>query len=203
MATIPNKQKLISSLYKGIDGFSCEETDGRRLRHQGLVYGELTPQSVLQMLKYLKLTESDVFYDFGSGVGKVVLQVAASVPVKKCIGIELVHSRYEASQKVLKDAKAQGVLLAGQTSFRHENFFDSDAKGATVIYVASTCFNERMMQSLATKVSGLSRPVTLITLQDFSRNHRGLEHVDTIPLQATWSKDVHGHIYRSVPKKDR
>lgn len=203
MATIPNKQRLISTLYKGIDGFSCEEPDGRRLRHKGLVYGELTPSGVQQMLKYLKLTESDVFYDFGSGVGKVVLQVAATVPVKKCVGIEIVRSRYEASQKVLKEAKAQGVLLAGQTTFRHENLFDSDAKGATVVYVASTCFNDRMMQSLALKISSSSRPVTLITLQNFFRKHRGLDFVDTIDLQATWSDDVRGYVYRSVPKKDR
>jgi precorrin-6B methylase 2 len=203
LATIPNKQRLISTLYKGIDGFSCDEPDGRRLRHRGLVYGELTPLGVQQMLKYLKLAENDVFYDFGSGVGKLVLQVAATVPVKKCVGIEIVHSRYEAAQKVLKEAKAQGVLLAGQTTFRHENLFDSDAKGATVVYVASTCFNDRMMQTLATKISNSSRPVTLITLQNFSRKHRGLEFVDTINLQATWSDAVLGHVYRSTPKKDR
>lgn len=40
------------------------------------------------MLDTISVDPSDVFIDLGSGVGQVVLQVAASVQLKKCIGIE-------------------------------------------------------------------------------------------------------------------
>lgn len=42
------------------------------------------------MLKYIKKDFNDncLFIDLGSGVGQVVLQVAASTNVKRCIGIE-------------------------------------------------------------------------------------------------------------------
>ncbi len=173
------------------------------MRSRATVYGELTPRGVQRMLKFLKLTEKDVFYDLGSGVGKAVLQVAMTVPIKKCVGIEIVQSRFEASQQAKREAKAQGLLLAGQTAFRHESFFDSDLKGATVIYVASTCFNDRMMQLMANKVSNLSQPVTLISLQGFARNHRGLEFTGTLKLDASWSRDLIANVYRSTPKKSR
>jgi len=52
------------------------------------VYGETSFEFVAQMLETINVRENDVFIDLGSGVGQVVLQVAASVPLKKCIGIE-------------------------------------------------------------------------------------------------------------------
>jgi len=52
------------------------------------VYGETSFEFVSQMLESVNIDEEDVFIDLGSGVGQVVLQVAASVQLKKCIGIE-------------------------------------------------------------------------------------------------------------------
>lgn len=48
------------------------------------------------MIDEIKITADDVFVDLGSGVGQVVLQMAASTPVKICYGIEKadVPSRY-------------------------------------------------------------------------------------------------------------
>ena len=52
------------------------------------VYGETSFEFVSQMLDSVTINQNDVFIDLGSGVGQVVLQVAASVHLKKCIGIE-------------------------------------------------------------------------------------------------------------------
>ena len=40
------------------------------------------------MIARVKMTEDDIFIDLGSGVGQVVLQVAASTLCKKAWGIE-------------------------------------------------------------------------------------------------------------------
>ena len=40
------------------------------------------------MIEHVKLSEDDIFIDLGSGVGQVVLQIAASTPCKKAWGIE-------------------------------------------------------------------------------------------------------------------
>ncbi|KAI2810480.1 Histone-lysine N-methyltransferase, H3 lysine-79 specific [Blomia tropicalis] len=51
------------------------------------VYGETSYQFVQQMVNQFNFTENDVFIDLGSGVGQVVLHVAAASKCR-CIGIE-------------------------------------------------------------------------------------------------------------------
>ncbi|KAL7039033.1 hypothetical protein ACKWTF_009773 [Chironomus riparius] len=60
------------------------------------VYGETSFDFISQMVDEINITEDDVFIDLGSGVGQVVLQVAASTRAKYCVGIEKadVPSRY-------------------------------------------------------------------------------------------------------------
>lgn len=52
------------------------------------VYGETSFDFVAQMLNEVHLNEDDEFIDLGSGVGQVIMQVAALANVKCCYGIE-------------------------------------------------------------------------------------------------------------------
>lgn len=40
------------------------------------------------MIDLINITEEDIFIDLGSGVGQIVLQMAASTQCKTCWGIE-------------------------------------------------------------------------------------------------------------------
>lgn len=63
-------------LNKGYEPFSPE------------VYGETSFNFVQQMIDQIGFKDDDVFIDLGSGVGQVVLHVAAAAKCVKCIGIE-------------------------------------------------------------------------------------------------------------------
>ncbi|XP_076042508.1 DOT1 like histone lysine methyltransferase grappa [Oratosquilla oratoria] len=52
------------------------------------VYGETSFELICQMVDQIHITEDDTFIDLGSGVGQVVLQMAASSPCRRCVGIE-------------------------------------------------------------------------------------------------------------------
>lgn len=52
------------------------------------VYGETSPDLIDSILKYVNLTEDQTFIDLGSGVGNVVLHVAALSNCKYVYGIE-------------------------------------------------------------------------------------------------------------------
>lgn len=52
------------------------------------VYGETSFLFVQQMIDQIGFSDQDVFIDLGSGVGQVVLHVAAIGKCKRCIGIE-------------------------------------------------------------------------------------------------------------------
>ncbi|XP_073994483.1 DOT1 like histone lysine methyltransferase grappa isoform X2 [Rhodnius prolixus] len=52
------------------------------------VYGETSFDLVCQMIDQINITKDDIFVDLGSGVGQVVLQMAAATPCKICLGVE-------------------------------------------------------------------------------------------------------------------
>lgn len=52
------------------------------------VYGETSFEFIAQMISEVEITSNDQFIDLGSGVGQVVMQVAAMTDVKMCYGIE-------------------------------------------------------------------------------------------------------------------
>ncbi|GAB0100031.1 Histone-lysine N-methyltransferase, H3 lysine-79 specific [Sergentomyia squamirostris] len=60
------------------------------------VYGETSYDLVCQMIGQIDISPDDVFIDLGSGVGQVVLQMAAATHTKICLGIERAEfpSRY-------------------------------------------------------------------------------------------------------------
>ncbi|XP_034942950.1 histone-lysine N-methyltransferase, H3 lysine-79 specific isoform X2 [Chelonus insularis] len=66
------------------------------------VYGETSYELVCQMIDQIDVTEDDIFIDLGSGVGQVVLQMAASTFCKISVGVEKaeVPSRYAQSMEI-------------------------------------------------------------------------------------------------------
>ncbi|VDP91438.1 unnamed protein product [Echinostoma caproni] len=52
------------------------------------VYGETSFELIYEMIETVKISSDDSFIDLGSGVGQVVLQVAACSDAKFCYGIE-------------------------------------------------------------------------------------------------------------------
>ncbi|THD18503.1 Histone-lysine N-methyltransferase H3 lysine-79 specific [Fasciola hepatica] len=52
------------------------------------VYGETSFELISQMIETVTISPDDSFIDLGSGVGQVVLQVAACSDAKFCVGIE-------------------------------------------------------------------------------------------------------------------
>ncbi|KAG2442094.1 hypothetical protein HYH02_009583 [Chlamydomonas schloesseri] len=58
-------------------------------------YGEITGDGVRQFLARVPLQPDDVLVDLGSGLGRLVLQVATSARLRRCVGLELSACRHE------------------------------------------------------------------------------------------------------------
>lgn len=67
------------------------------------VYGETSFELIQQILENVKTTSEDSFIDLGSGVGQVVLQVAASSDVKFSRGIEKAAYPSECARRMDKE----------------------------------------------------------------------------------------------------
>jgi predicted RNA methylase len=71
---------------------------------------------------------SKIFYDLGSGNGRVVAEVVHHCPNMKCIGVE-----YNIGAYIL--AKVKNIFLRKKVTFVRSNFFDINLANADIVYV--------------------------------------------------------------------
>ncbi len=194
--TAPDVRKTIRCLYREIDGYDIPHADERLVRASrgSPTYGELTPSAVKKLVEYLGLNHRDSFYDLGSGTGKVVLQAAMTVPLRRAIGIELAPSRCKDARSILRQARKQGLVRAKTCWFRNHDLLSAKLDDASVIYTCSTAFSRTFMAKLARKLIALNRDLMIVSLQDFEPR-RHLTEVDVLRLNATWDRHTIVHVY--------
>ena len=192
-------RSTIKGLYKSANGFIVigDGPGGSPLRNsKALVYGELTCRGVEQLGRLLQLGQKDVFYDLGSGLGKVVLQVAMTMPVRKAIGVEIAKGRHQIASRVLQVAHRQNLILAGACAFRNQSLEDAALRDATAIYCASTCFSYNAMYRLVRKIAELNREIRLVCLTPVFRKPRRVKLEKTVFLSASWNPRQFAYLYR-------
>ena len=196
-------RKPLRSLYRGQHSWSIPATEQRRIRSAKSTetYGEIMPTATQRLLEYLELSERDVFYDLGSGMGRLVLHTAAFAPLRRVVGIELSQTRYQTARTILRQARKEGLILARQCSFRCEDFMRARLASPTrpVVYTCSTAFPPQLMRRLARKLRGHPRPLRFVTLQDLDPT-RGIELLDVLRLDVTWRRRAKVHVYRVTPR---
>jgi hypothetical protein len=192
--------RAIRRLARDIDGFEADGVapDGTRLKRARLhTYGELTPTGVSQLIAATGLSAADRFVDLGSGVGKVVVQVAMQVPGARCTGIELDSERHAGARRLLKAALAEGFVAKRQVTLRHASMLEAKLDGATVLFANSTCFPAPLLAQLAERVASLGGPLMFVSLQPLARKQARLFAPPRTRRCATsWDRANEMHIYR-------
>ncbi len=147
-------QEYMNALYQGISGFISyepgEKEEGEK-KKVFLTYGEMLYPSVGKIINYLgDINENDVFYDLGSGIGKVGLQFFLRTPIKKARGIEFSATRNKYAEHVYAQVNKEfPELVAGRTlDCINGNFLEQDISDATIIYACSTCFSEELLADI-------------------------------------------------------
>ncbi|MDB6064538.1 MAG: Protein containing a histone methylation motif [Pedosphaera sp.] len=189
------RRRRVAQLYREINGFGLMAEERRLRGNRSVVYGELAPNGVRKLLRWLRPGKTDVFYDLGSGVGKLVLELGMAAALKKCVGIEVAGSRWSGSQSAAMQAKKEGWIKAKRLEFRKESFLDSDLGDATILYSCSTCFSARLMERLGRKIAGLNRRLIFVTFQMLPRPRRGFEMIEKLSLDTSWRTQVTAYVY--------
>jgi SAM-dependent methyltransferase len=162
MATTTNQSdinKFLYQLYQDISPTAVSINCRKKLgvyNQYSFIYGESHLPSLYEIFNEVKPKEGEVFYDLGSGSGRVVLFAALNFPFAETIGVELLDDLFDLSQKKLElfykklpDITNLANSKMGKINFIHDDFTKIDIKKADVIYIASTCFEEKLMQNLA------------------------------------------------------
>lgn len=138
------------------------------------VYGETSYDLVMQMLEHVKISEEDVFIDLGSGVGNVVLQVAAATSCKLAYGIEKadVPAKYS---KVMRLEYERWMKWYGKEYSKylleHGDFLSDIMKekiaSANIIFVNNFAFGPRVDHQLKERFANMKEGAKIVSSKAF------------------------------------
>lgn len=190
-------RQIINRVYEDIEGFKIPSVDAKQVRTSkgSPVYGEINHQAMNKLLNYLKLGPQDVFYDLGSGVGKVIIQTLLTTPVKLAVGVELSTTRHNYAQRAVKRAAKWDPSIKNRVRLINKDLLTIDLKPATVIYTCSTAFSQTFMNKLTKRLASYKHPFRLISLQDLPE-HPDFELITTLRLDMSWLRNTAVHIYQ-------
>ena len=193
-------QKTIDEIYANITGFHVRNEEYKMIEKKGgnATYGEIKYDSLQCILEDLNLTWDDVFYDLGSGVGKVVMQTYLNTPVKKSVGIELSPTRHQRAMKAYTLLAQRTTLQENKTlQLLEKNILDVDLSDATVVYMCSTCYPKPLMQKLVEILSKLKKGLRVITFKTLPEYQKyGFKLINEYTLPMTWSRSTHVYVYQ-------
>ncbi len=194
-------QDYITALYKGYSGFISYQPGEKEAHVEKkiyLTYGEILYASVNKIIEHIQVDENDVFYDLGSGIGKVALHFFLKTPIKKAWGIEASAKRNHMAEKIYTQVQAEfPELFANNRSLGCEvgNFLEINIQDATIIYSCSTCFSEELLADMG-KVMDQCPKLKYIVSMKAIPNKLPLKEV--LDIDCTWDK-TKCHIY-TLPK---
>jgi SAM-dependent methyltransferase len=201
-----NTQQLMDELYQGISGFRAPKEDEQMVTQAGgaPTYGEITYDGLQHIIDDIKPQLKDgVFYDLGSGVGKVVVHVYLNSDVKKAAGIELCTQRFDNAMNVRNTMEQRGLIADNKKiEFIDQDILKANINDATVVYMCSTCFDQNLMTNIMKKLAQEAKPgLLLLTLKKLPENYReyGFEMIEpSYQEKMTWSESSPVHRYKLV-----
>ena len=163
------------------------EKDIEKYQPKPSTYGEVTSLGARQLFYYMGMTDdfnnkdSIVFFDLGSGVGRLVMQAYMELPrISQSIGIELAPLRHQdavhaweqlqplAEETRRKIPTEQDIIPTAKLDLVEGDFLEADLSEATHIYISSLCFTEDMMYKIAKKIESDAPNVQCVaTLKSF------------------------------------
>ena len=131
------------------------ESESRKFTKENFIYGEINFRCISYILLYLKNVyniKEGYFFDLGSGTGRAIIGAALTYPFTKYIGIELLNTLYNTSIEIknLFDKEYSGDKKP-DIEFINGNFLKQDLSQASVIFINSTTFNDKLLEDLAEK----------------------------------------------------
>jgi hypothetical protein len=193
-------QDYMNAVYQGVSGFISYQPGEKEAGQEKkifLTYGEILYPSVNKIIDCMNIDENDVFYDLGSGIGKVTLQYFLKSPVKKAVGIEASETRHNTALEVYGIVRKEFPdLFAGGRELNSicGNFLMQDISDATIIYTCSTCFDEELLQSIGELADRCPNLKYLATNKKIPNK---LPLTSVVDVDCTWDK-TKWHIYGIV-----
>jgi len=175
--------EILATYWSPGDGF--DENNGREY-----TYGEVTSLGVRQLAHAMNLSSSSdvVLYDLGSGVGRLVMQMALDFgpSLKTAIGVELSMERHEIASSILSEIAWIKPSLKDSVIFLNSDVLELDLSDATHVYISSLCFPRSVLHQLQDYLVTIEGIRVVVALNRLDRFETGEFEVSDAHVQMSW-----------------
>lgn len=186
-------QDIFQRLYQNLSGYEVAQREKNRLglMEQSTTYGEILPESFVEMLAAASPAEGEVFIDLGSGTGKATFMAALSFPLSRAMGVELLPGLGDLARErlALYDAEFRPHLPEPHQRQRIEfidgDMFQQDLSGVDIVFAHATCFPPGLIGQLGKKLEEL-RPGARVIVAGNTINTPALKFLAMKIMKADW-----------------
>jgi SAM-dependent methyltransferase len=194
-----------SCKHDSIQNKSIDSYDGHNI-----TYGEMNYDGMKYLYTYVQTINPEIntFIDIGSGRGKLCLYLASLPKIKKCIGIELVKTRYD---DAIELKSRLSPLFADKVEFICGDIFsidlserlingssnDSGTDAKVFVWFSNLCFKQETVDDVFEKiVNELPKgSILCCSKKTISENPR-ITFIESVPIEMSWNKASNVHIYQ-------
>lgn len=183
-------------IYQGLeDGFKSDPP--QHISRIETIYGEITEKGVTALYQSLNFYGKH-FIDIGSGVGKMVIQIALQAGVKTSTGYEILPSRFQVSCQALKryqDLNPDGAKIGfflnvstGETNQFHDPLHDPllDLSPYDIYFINNLVWYDKTNQQLADALLAVARPGKTVILAKALADLNRLTTQTTLEVEMSW-----------------
>ena len=152
------------------------------------IYGEILPSSVNRIFGHINL-ENKKILDIGSGLGKIVIQIALEYPIKEVYGIEISKKRYIVSENIKRKLDSN---IQEKICFINKDINKVDDLDYDVIFFSNLCFSEKQNNKISVLLS--KKKCILICLKELDILNKYLKYYIT-NVQCSWSNNINVYYY--------
>lgn len=193
-------ETLFNFLYSDINGYSLshkarEAHDDKEIIKE-LLYGEVPFAVWREIVEKTNPKKDGVFFDLGSGTGRVVMESHIVFDFKKSIGVELLKGLHDKACEV-KDKfdkfvkpKILNQLKDRELQFVNANIFAVDLREADLIFMNHPFKDRELFEKLEEKFLKELKPQTKIVTTIRSLNKPAFKDLGSKKYEFSWGEST-------------
>jgi precorrin-6B methylase 2 len=185
---------------KEISKIAKAEHAGSEPFKEVILYGELPFQTWIEIVEQAQPKKDGVFFDLGSGTGRIIMQSHLIFDFKKIIGIELLEPLHTKACQIRKDFEEQikiqipDFIKDRELHLIQQDFFNSDLREADFIFMNHPFKDRGSFEPLEAKFLNELKPGTKIVTIIRKLNHPAFKHLHSQKYNFSWGEaSTHFH----------
>jgi hypothetical protein len=169
------KETLFNFLYGDINGYSvsheAREKHNNSESVKDLLYGEVPFKTLEEILKKANPVENGVFFDLGSGTGRIVIAMNLLSNFSKTVGVELLEILHQKACEVKKEfenhvvPKIPNYDKNREINFLNASILDVDLSEADFVFMNHPFKDRDLFAKLEEKlISELKKGTKIVTI---------------------------------------